>query len=100
MRLWPSGLANWNPWPATVKFEVTPLAVGVPEMTPVFVLRVRPAGRLPAITLQVIGAVPPRVCRVWEYTLVTEPFGSEGVVIENEPELPFAFPKPMIAKEF
>ena len=33
----------------TVKF-VVPEAVGVPEIAPVAVLRVRPAGRLPVVT--------------------------------------------------
>ena len=40
-----------------VKFAV-PLAVGVPEMTPVPEPRTRPVGRLPAMD-QVYGAVPP-----------------------------------------
>jgi hypothetical protein len=36
----------------TVKL-VGPVAVGVPEMTPVLAFRVRPAGRLPTVTAQV-----------------------------------------------
>jgi len=36
----------------TVKFEV-PLAVGAPEMAPVLVFRVSPAGRLPTLIDQV-----------------------------------------------
>jgi hypothetical protein len=38
----------------TVKFDV-PLAVGVPEITPVAVFNVRPAGKLPRVTAQVYG---------------------------------------------
>ena len=36
----------------TVKFEV-PLVAGVPEITPLLAFRVKPAGRLPLMMLQV-----------------------------------------------
>jgi hypothetical protein len=42
----------------TVKLAV-PVPVGVPLITPVDGLRVRPAGRLPAIIDQEYGALPP-----------------------------------------
>lgn len=45
----------------TVKLEV-PVAVGVPVMEsdePVFVPRVKPAGKLPLVMLQVYGPMPP-----------------------------------------
>ena len=41
----------------TVKVKV-PARVGVPEMTPVFAFRLKPAGRLPAEMFQVMGVVP------------------------------------------
>ena len=43
-----------------------PLAVGVPETTPVVAPRLSPAGRLPPVIDQVNGAVPPLMCRVLE----------------------------------
>ena len=47
----------------TVKFEV-PVAVGVPEMTPVLGASVSPAGSVPLATNQVYGGVPPLAARV------------------------------------
>jgi hypothetical protein len=43
-----------------------PSAVGVPEMTPVEALNVKPAGRVPAVMLSVRGGVPPDVVNVAE----------------------------------
>jgi hypothetical protein len=46
----------------TVKLDVTgdvPTAVGVPPITPVEAFRFSPAGRLPAVTDQLYGVVPP-----------------------------------------
>ena len=43
-----------------------PLAVGVPETTPVAAPRFRPAGRLPPLIDQVKGGVPPLMCTVLE----------------------------------
>lgn len=48
-----------------VKFAV-PVAVGVPEIRPVAGVRVSPAGRLPAVTDQAKGVVPPLACRAFE----------------------------------
>jgi hypothetical protein len=42
----------------TVKGKV-PVTVGVPLITPVADVRLRPLGRFPADTLQVYGATPP-----------------------------------------
>ena len=42
---------------STVKLKV-PAAVGVPEIAPLDVSRVRPGGREPAVIAQVKGAVP------------------------------------------
>ena len=47
----------------TVRLK-SPVAVGVPEITPVLVFRVKPAGRLPAEMLQVYGDMPPVACTV------------------------------------
>jgi hypothetical protein len=49
----------------TVKFDV-PLAVGVPEITPVLAARVRPVGRVPAVIDHVYPGVPPLAARVCE----------------------------------
>jgi len=39
--------------------EAVPAVVGVPEMTPVDAARLSPAGKAPALTLQLYGVVPP-----------------------------------------
>jgi hypothetical protein len=65
----------------TVKFAV-PAVVGVPEISPVSGSSVKPAGKLPAVTLQFI--VPPPVAEsVWLYAVPTVPFGSEVVVMDG-----------------
>jgi hypothetical protein len=43
-----------------------PLAVGVPETTPVLALRLSPAGRVPDVIDQTKGAVPPVAARGFE----------------------------------
>jgi len=48
----------------TVKFEVAAV-VGVPEITPVPLFSISPAGNVPTVTLHVIGAVPPLDCSCW-----------------------------------
>jgi hypothetical protein len=58
-------LSAFVPFPAafaalTVKLNV-PEAVGVPEITPVVVFKLKPAGRLRAEIDQVIGVVPDAV---------------------------------------
>jgi hypothetical protein len=47
----------------TVKLSF-PAAVGVPVMAPVPPFRVRPSGRLPELTVQVSGTVPPAAASV------------------------------------
>ena len=50
---------------ATVKFEVpVKVPVGVPEITPAL-LKVKPAGKLPAVLLHLYEGIPPLACRVW-----------------------------------
>ena len=41
------------------------LAPTVPEITPVEALSVSPVGRLPVVTVQLKGEVPPDSARVW-----------------------------------
>ena len=57
-----------------VRLEV-PLAVGVPEMTPVAGARLSPAGRLPDVMDQVYGVVPPVALSVAEKSLFGIPPG-------------------------
>ena len=64
----------------TVKLE-TELAVGVPEMTPVAALRLKPAGNVPLKRLHVNGPRPPLTAKVWLYTDPMLPFGNVVVVI-------------------
>jgi hypothetical protein len=66
-------------WTWTVKLDV-PVAVGVPEMTPVVAFKVRPAGSAPAMMLQVYGGVPPMACKVWLYAVPLVPPASDVVV--------------------
>ena len=47
----------------TEKLDV-PAVTGVPDIIPVFTLRLKPVGRLPLAIAQVIGAVPV-AARVW-----------------------------------
>ncbi len=49
----------------TVKF-VVPVAVGVPEITPVEAPRVNPCGRLPEVIAHLYAGVPPLTCKVPE----------------------------------
>ena len=50
----------------TVKFVVpVNVPLGVPEIRPVAGFKVRPAGRLPVVTAQVYGVMPPAACSVW-----------------------------------
>jgi hypothetical protein len=65
----------------TVTFAVA-AAVGVPEIVPEL-LRFRPAGKLPVVTVQVIAPDPPVACKVVEYALLTMPVGTEVVVIAS-----------------
>ena len=67
-----------------MKFDV-PAAVGVPEIAPVAAFRVNPVGSVPAVTDQVIGAVPPADCSVALYAELITTFGSVVVVTLNVP---------------
>jgi hypothetical protein len=53
--------------------------VGVPEITPVLVFSVSPAGSDPAVMLHVYGAVPPTAPSMNEYAVPTMPAGSGDV---------------------
>jgi hypothetical protein len=53
--VWAGEAASWTDTPK----EKFPLAVGVPEIRPVDVFRLSPAGRLPETKDQMYGAVPP-----------------------------------------
>ena len=65
----------------TVK-ECVPLPVGVPLISPVAVLIVRPAGSAPSVTANVIGDLPPETFSGSEYGVPVVPARSEaGVVI-------------------
>src|SRR5215510_1830977 len=64
----------------TVKLE-EPTVVGVPVIAPVEAVRARPGGNAPATMDQEYGGVPPIACSVAEYDALTEPAGSEVVVM-------------------
>jgi len=57
-----------------------PALVGVPLIVPPL-LKVRPAGNAPEVTVHEYGVVPPVAARVNEYAVPTIPFGTEAVVI-------------------
>ena len=65
----------------TVKVEV-PADVGVPLTAPPE-LSVSPAGRLPEVTDQLYGVVPPEAESDWLYDAPTVPAGSDDVVTER-----------------
>lgn len=67
-RVMPAAVAVWAGLPASLTvtpMEKLPLAVGVPETTPLGA-RVSPAGRAPEVSVQVYGAVPPKACKARE----------------------------------
>src|SRR6266566_8056631 len=66
----------------TVKVEVP---IAVPLISPVLPFSVSPAGKLPAVMLQVTAPVPPVECRVAEYAVFTIAPGSEVVPIPSGP---------------
>jgi len=57
-------------------------AVGVPEIVPLAVSSVKPAGKVPLATDQVYGGVPPAVIKLCEYVVPVIPLGSRVEVIE------------------
>ena len=58
-------------------------AVGVPLIMPVLAFKVRPAGKVPAVIVQVpYGAGPPVAVSVWLYALPTVPCARLVGVIE------------------
>ena len=64
----------------TVKLN-EPVAVGVPERVPLAAFSEMLAGRAPAVTAQVYGAVPPVAASVCEYELPATPPGSAVPVV-------------------
>jgi hypothetical protein len=69
------------PPPDTVTVKLDgPAVVGVPLKTPA-VLRLSPAGGLPAVTDQIKGGVPPVAVNVWLYAVPTVPAGSGLAVV-------------------
>ena len=58
-----------------VKFDVAAV-VGVPVIAPVAPFSERPAGKLPAVTLNVYEPVPPVALTVCEYAVPTVPLGN------------------------
>ncbi len=65
-----------------MKLEV-PAAVGVPEICPVEVFNVSPAGSVPTEILHVTGAVPPLDATVAVYARFTSAAAKEVVVTES-----------------
>jgi hypothetical protein len=66
----------WVGLPLSVTVAVkakVPLAVGVPEITPVPAARVSPAGRLPLVIDHVYAGVPPVARRLCEYVTPSVP---------------------------
>ena len=61
-----------------------PAVVGVPEIVPVAVASVRPAGSVPELMLQLYGVVPPLACNVVVYAVPTVLPGSAAVVSVSE----------------
>ena len=54
-----------------------PAVVGVPEIVPLAAANVKPGGSVPALTLQLYGAVPPLAVKVVEYVFWVVPPGKE-----------------------
>jgi hypothetical protein len=61
--------------------------VGMPEITPVDATRLSPAGRLPALTLQLYGAFPPLACNVVAYAVPATPWGNDDTTVTGEVEV-------------
>jgi hypothetical protein len=63
----------------TVKLD-WPAPVGVPLIVPPL-LKLRPAGNVPEVTVHAYGFVPPEAVSVDEYAVPTVPLGSEAELI-------------------
>ena len=77
-------VAIWMGIPESVTWALkvkVPAVVGVPEMAPVLLLRVRPGGKEPLAIDQLYGRVPPLALRTRVYGILTLPVGSDAVVI-------------------
>ena len=66
-----------------VKLNV-PAVVGVPDISPVELLRFSAFGSDPALIDQLYGSIPPVAVRVWLYGTRTVPEGRDAVVIVSE----------------
>jgi len=64
---------------------VFPAIAGVPLTTPVVAFKVRPAGKLPPLTLQVTAPVPPELRNVVEYVAPSNALGREVLLIFSGP---------------
>src|SRR5580700_6836037 len=76
-------VAVWSGGPGSATWNVTdsdPAAVGIPEITPVFGLRLRPDGSDPDSTEYAYDPIPPVASRDAEYDSPTAPDGSAVVV--------------------
>jgi hypothetical protein len=73
-----------------------PDAVGVPEITPVALLRESPAGIEPAVIDQEYGAFPPLAARVAEYERLSVAPGSDVVLIASGVACTVRFVLPVI----
>src|SRR5271170_432307 len=58
-------------------------AVGMPAMAPVAAFKAKPAGRVPLVSDQLYGVVPPVAASVAVYGTPTSPFGSAPVEITS-----------------
>jgi hypothetical protein len=82
-RVMPFAVAVWLPASLTVTpTEKLPLAVGVPETTPL-AARVSPAGRAPEVRVQVYGVAPPEAWKAREYAVPWVPEGRAAEVIDR-----------------
>jgi len=64
----------------TVKLE-SPVAVGVPDISPVGPSRTRPSGRAPETTDHAYGVLPPVAANDWLYAAPIVPAGKDAVVM-------------------
>src|SRR5205807_7892659 len=60
-----------------------PLAVGVPERTPVAGLSVRPGGSVPELIVKLTGGVPPFCVKVWLNGTPTVPWLTTGFTTDT-----------------